>query len=141
MRYFLQKSKIVLVPYLHFSGECEEALNTYKNILSGQVEIVNRYNNPVMKAPDDYKNKALHAKFEFGGNIILASDVFPGNKSNGSGDAAMSLTIPDNVEAKKIFDRIAEGGKVIVPFEKQFWGSWHSNFIDRFGIGWMINCN
>ncbi|HEY4936200.1 MAG TPA: hypothetical protein VII44_06460 [Puia sp.] len=25
--------------------------------------------------------------------------------------------------------------------EAQFWGDWHGNFTDRFGIRWMVNCS
>jgi uncharacterized glyoxalase superfamily protein PhnB len=30
---------------------------------------------------------------------------------------------------------------VHIPFKKQFWGDWHGNFKDRFGIRWMVNCS
>ena len=38
-------------------GDCEEALNFYRDILGGEVTIVNRYDNPAMNAPEDYKNR------------------------------------------------------------------------------------
>ena len=93
-----------------------------------------------MKAPDEYKNKILHARYEFGGNTILASDITPGNKTAGSGEAYMSLTVSNSDEAQRIFNRLSEGGNVRVPLKKQFWGGWHGNFTDRFGIKWMVNC-
>ncbi len=133
------ENKIKLVPYLYFRGNCEEALSTYKEILGGNVDIVNRYDNPAMKAPEEYKNKILHAKYEFGGNTILASDILPGKETSGSGDAYMSLSIQDSTEAQEIFRNLSRGGKIRVKFEKQFWGGWHGNFIDRFGIKWMVN--
>lgn len=136
----MSDKKITLVPYLYFRGNCEEALNTYKKIIGGNIEIVNRYDNPAMKAPEEYKNKILHAKYEFGGNTILASDVMPGSKSGESGDAYMSLAVSDSDEAMRIFNSLSEGGIVRVPLKKQFWGGWHGNFTDRFGIKWMVNC-
>lgn len=136
----MSNSDITLIPYLHFQGECEEALNRYKEILDGTVEIRERYDNPEMDAPDDYKEKVLHARFYFGGNTIMASDVFPGQSANhGTGDAALSITIDDVEKAKKMFDELTEGGKIGVPFEKQFWGAWHGNLTDRFGVRWMVN--
>lgn len=129
-----------LIPYLHFEGNCEEALNYYKDILGGKVDIQSRYDNPAMKAPEHYREKVLHGRLYFGDLAIYASDVFPGGQTQkSSGDVALSLDAPDAATGKKIFDRLAEGGKVGVPFEKQFWGDWHGNLTDKYGIRWMVN--
>lgn len=130
-----------IIPYLTFDGNCEEALNYYGKVFDGKVNIENRYDNPAMKAPKEYHNKVLHASLKFGDNIILASDIFPGSQLNrGSSDTSLSLTAVSPDEGKRIFERLAEGGKVHVPFEKQFWGAWHGNLTDRYGIKWMMNC-
>lgn len=129
-----------LIPYLTFNGNCEEALNYYAGILDGKVNIVTRYNDPNMGAPDDYKDKVLHATFEFGQNIIMASDVMFGKDgSRGTMDAAMSISISDEKKGEEIFNQLSDGGKVGVPFAKQFWGDWHGNLVDRYGIRWMVN--
>ena len=133
--------EIELIPYLSFNGNCEEALNTYQEILDGTVDIQTRYDNPAMKAPDNYKNKVLHARFHFASQTIYASDAFPGSEVNTqNNNIALSLDVPDAEKAKQVFRQLSEGGKVRVPFEKQFWGEWHGNFTDRFGINWMVNC-
>lgn len=130
-----------LIPYLNFEGNCEEALNYYKDILNGRIEIQSRYDNPAMKAPENYKDKVLHGRLYFGDLVIYASDVFPGGTAqNGSGDVALSLDVADVATGKNVFDQLAADGKVHVPFEKQFWGSWHGNLTDKYGIRWMVNC-
>ncbi len=132
-----------LVAYLSFRGDCEEALNRYANIFDGKVTIRNRYDNPAMDAPKEFQNKVLHATLEFVGITIMASDIIPknpGEAGGGSGDAALSLDVSNPEEGKRIFAQLAEGGKVGVQFEKQFWGAWHGNLRDRYGIRWMVNC-
>ena len=77
----------------------------------------------------------LHASLEFGGLTILASDIISrpvGESSTGSGDAALSLDVSDDNEGKRIFDQLAAGGKINVNFQKQFWGAWHGNLVDKF---------
>lgn len=135
----MSNAEIKLIPYLNFQGDCEEALTAYKDIFDGKVDIINRYDNPAMNAPENYKDKILHARLYFGDNTIYASDVFPGSSAKEGGDIAMSLSFNDLERAKKVFDRLAEGGKIGVPFEKQFWGDWHGNLTDQFGIHWMVN--
>jgi PhnB protein len=133
-------TNIELVPYLQFHGNCEEALNFYKDILNGRIEIASRYDNPAMKAPEDFKNKILHASFFFGNYMMFASDMMPKKLSDTvHNNIAMSLGLHDENMAKDIFDRLSAGGKINVPFKKQFWGDWHGNFTDRFGIRWMVN--
>lgn len=130
-----------IIPYLNFEGNCEEALNFYQSVFGGRVEIQTRYDNPQMEAPENYKNKVLHGRLYFGNLAIYASDIFPGKKAaKNSGDVQLSLDVADIETGKKIFDQLAEGGKVGLAFEKQFWGQWHGNLIDKYGIRWMVNC-
>ncbi len=131
--------KITLKPYLFFYGNCEEALNTYAKILNGKVEVVNRYDNPAMNAPKDYQNKVLHASLEFGGNSLYACDSFPGQAPEKGSNVSLTIETEDRDAAARIFDKLAEGGQVHFPFEKQFWGAWHGSLTDKFGIKWNVN--
>lgn len=45
----MAKTTVQLIPYLMYAGNCEEALNFYKSILGGNLEIRSRYDNPNMK--------------------------------------------------------------------------------------------
>lgn len=130
-----------IIPYLNFDGNCEEALYYYQGIFGGKVEIQSRYDNPQMKAPEDYKNKILHGRLYLGDLAIYASDVFPGKHvGKSSGDVQLSLDVDDPETGKKIFDQLVAGGKAGLAFEKQFWGQWHGNLVDKYGIRWMVNC-
>ncbi len=133
-------SKIELMPYLQFQGDCEEALIFYKDILNGQIEIASRYDNPAMNVPADFKNKILHARFKFGEYTLFASDVMPKKLDESViANVSLSLGFHDEKKAQVVFNRLSQGGKINIPFKKQFWGDWHGNFSDRFGIRWMIN--
>lgn len=133
--------EIELMPYLQYQGNCEEALLFYKDILEGRIEIVSRYDNPAMNAPEGFKNKILHASFYFGKYQFLASDSMPKNAGEiFQPNISMSLGLHDEEQAKSVFEQLSEGGKIHIPFKKQFWGDWHGNFTDRFGIRWMVNC-
>jgi len=128
-----------LVPYLHFQGNCEEALNFYKDILNGKVEIVSRYDNPNMNAPEDYKNKVLHGVIYFGDNTIMASDSYPGQQLKYGDSVSLSLALDGEAETTRVFNALSEGGKILMPLEKQFWGDFFGHFVDRYGTRWMVN--
>ena len=130
-----------LVPYLHFAGNCEEALNLYKSVLNGSVEIVTRYDNPHMNAPEHYKNKILHGVLTFEDNIVMVSDTHFDYPLTFGDSVALSLSPKSEEEAIRIFNALSEGGKIIMPLEKQFWGDFYGYFVDRFGVRWMVNAS
>lgn len=138
----MANSPAKLIPYLMFDGNCEEALNFYKAIFGATLAVVNRYDNPAMKAPEHYKNKILHARLEINEYFALfASDTYPGKPVHKtSGDVSFSIIYKDDLEeAKKVFEKLAEGGNTGMPFAKQFWGDWHGNLTDKYGFNWNIN--
>jgi PhnB protein len=54
----------------------------------------------------------------------------------------MSVNVPkDPARGKQVFDSLAEGGKVTMPFAKQFWGAQFGMLVDKFGVPWMVNSN
>lgn len=136
----MKTASIQIIPYLMFEGNCEEALHFYQRTIGGEITIVNRYDNPAMNAPEAYKDKILHARWIFDGGALYASDTFPGQTtSKNSGDVSLSLILDNLDKAKQVYQTLSEGGKATMPFERQFWGDWHGNLVDRYGFKWNIN--
>ena len=133
--------------YLSFAGNCEEALKFYEKCLGGKVRDIWRYEGSPMDnagLPADWKNKVMHATFEAGTTKFMAADMMPGHAGGPAGYAgfSMSVNVPkDTARAKKVFEALAEGGKVTMPLEKQFWGALFGMCTDRFGVPWMVNCD
>ena len=42
-------------------------------------------------------------------------------------------------DAERIFNALAEGGNVSMPFQKTFWSPGFGMVVDRFGTPWMVN--
>jgi PhnB protein len=131
-----------LEPYLHFAGNCEEALQTYARIFKGEIVDVNRYAGSPMEAqaPPDWGKKIMHATFRAPGVDFMASDsTHQSEKSAGTGPITLSIGTPDVAEGERIFNALADGGAVTMPYSKQFWGASFGMLTDRFGVAWMIN--
>jgi PhnB protein len=131
-------------PYLNFNGTTEEAFNFYKSIFGGDFPMVMRFNQTPAgqnSSPED-GNKIMHMALPVGnGNMLMATDALEsmGHKLIQGNNFFLCIS-PDSLEeGQQLFDRLSEGGKIAVPFEKQFWGSWHGNFTDKFGVQWMID--
>ncbi len=128
-----------LTPYLHFAGNAEEVLNCYKEVLGGEIVSLNRYGDSPMPTDDDYKQKIIHSRLLFGGNMIMISDTFKGNTVSTNGNIQLSVEMPGKEEMEKVFNQLAEGGRVVMPLAKQFWGATFGMLVDKYGISWMFN--
>ena len=131
----------LIQPYLFFGGRCEEALEFYRSALGAQVDILMRHKDspepppPGMLQPG-FENKIMHTCFRVGGTAIMASDGCQ-EGSNFSG-FSLSLSVPTEVEADRVFALLADGGQVQMPLTKTFWSPRFGMLTDRFGVGWMV---
>lgn len=128
-------------PYLNFSGNCEEAFRFYQSVFGGELT-VNRFSE--MPPDDSFEidgELVMHASLPLGeGQVLMGSD---------RPDAMGATTVGDNVqvsigpatseEGKRIFDALADGGTVVMPYQATFWGADYGALVDRFGINWMVN--
>jgi PhnB protein len=129
-------------PYLNFDGRCEEALNFYRGALGAEVTMLLRFKDspeppqPGM-VPPGAEEKVMHASFRIGDSTVLASDGHCAGQPNFQG-FFLSLTVPNDAEAKRLFAALADGGQVRMPLAKTFFSSNFGMVADRFGVGWMI---
>lgn len=136
----MKDGTLQLTPYLHFNGNCEEALNRYAQLLNGRVENLGRYKDAPFPVEEGHKNRVLHSEFYFDDNKFMACDIFPGMQAANSSNVILTLGLTNEERAHALFGQLAEGGKITMPLEKQFWGALFGQVTDRFGIQWMVNC-
>lgn len=128
---------MAFMPYIHFSGNCAEAMAFYVEVFGGTDLQLMRYSEAPPGGGMPPSDTIMHAQFSVGGAILMASDFPPGM---GEKQQAMSVMIdPATVaEARRVYDRLAEGGDVIMPFGPTFWSPGFGMMRDRFGTHWII---
>ena len=127
-------------PYLFFDGRCEEALEFYKKAIGAEVVAMIRFKespDPSMVHGGQDGNKILHALFRVGESTIMASDGRNQGKPNFQG-FGLSISVKTEAETKKLFNALAEGGRVEQPLTKTFFSPSFGMVADRFGIMWML---
>jgi PhnB protein len=130
-------------PYLFFEGRCEEAVEFYRKALGAEVVMLMRYKDspeppPPGMLPPGSENKVMHASLRIGDATVMASDGRAQGQPSFQG-FSLSITVPDEARADKLFSALADGGKVQMPLAKTFWSPRFGMVADRFGVGWMIN--
>ena len=136
----MSNSNTSVQPYLFFNGRCEETLEFYRNTLGAEVEMLS----PFKDAPDPgmaqpgMENKVMHASFRVGETLLMASDGRGDGQKRFEG-FSLSIVVPDEEKADKVFKALANGGKITMPLEKTFWAPKFGMLEDRFGVGWMVS--
>ena len=69
----------------------------------------------------------------------MGADNPPDTKHEPGNNISISLSGTDADELRGYWSKLADGGQVSVPLEKQMWGDEFGMCTDRFGIGWMVN--
>jgi PhnB protein len=127
-----------LNPYLNFDGDARQAMEYYKEVFGGELAIntFGEFGNEGMPDPD----KIMHAQLETGsGFTLMASDTPPGMQRTPGDTMSISLSGDDASELRGYWDKLADGGTVTMPLEKQMWGDEFGQCTDRFGVQWMVN--
>ena len=130
-----------LSPYLSFNGNCAEAMKFYQQVLGGEMVAMQTYaGTPAAEhVSPELSDKIIHARLVFGENVLMASDGSPDQFEPMKG-IAVTLNIPDQAEAERVFHALSAGGSITMPIAETFWAVRFGMLTDKFGTPWMINC-
>jgi PhnB protein len=133
---------MLVQPYLSFNGRCEEAIEFYRKTVGAEPVMMMRFKEspeapPPGMVPPGSENKIMHASLRIGDSTVMATD------GGCQGDASfqgfsLSLTVPTEAEADRVFAALAEGGEIRMPLTKTFFSPRFGMLADRFGVGWMV---
>jgi PhnB protein len=126
-----------LNPYLRFDGTARQAMEFYQSIFGGELKINTFGEFGMQDSPQ--ADQIMHAQLETeAGYTLMASDTPPGMPYNPGDTITISLSGDEEV-LKEYFAKLADGGKIGTPLEKQMWGDEYGDLTDKFGVSWMVN--
>ena len=118
--------------YLNFDGNCKEAMKFYAKCLGGDLQ--------VMPVSADLPDRVMHARLTSGSAILMASDTPPGAAWTAGSNFAIAIQCESAEEVDTLFTALSEGGTVTMPVQDTFWNARFGQFVDKFGVHWMMNC-
>lgn len=127
---------ISLNPYIFFRGDCREAMEFYKDIFGGELYFQTHGEVDENAAPE-MKDKIMHASLTGGPLTLMGSDTEKASAK--AAKVTLSLNGSDEAKLTDIFNRLSEGGEMLYPLKKEFWGDIFGGFIDKYGVEWMVN--
>jgi PhnB protein len=127
-----------LNPYISFPGTAREAMEFYQSVFGGTLTISTFGE---FGAPDPaLADKVMHSQLESAaGYTIMGADLAPGMQLTEGSTITVSLSGDDSDALRGYWEKLAAGGQVTMPLEKQMWGDEFGQLSDRYGIAWMVN--
>ena len=133
--------------YLTFAGNCEEAFKFYQSVFGGEFPYVGRFKDmPPQEGmpplPKETADQIMHISLPISAEtVLMGSDAGPGMAQGFTqgNNFSISVNAGSRDEADRLFNGLSTGGKVTMPMNTTFWGSYFGMLTDKFGIGWMVS--
>lgn len=129
------------LPYIHFQGNCAEALTFYASVFGGtNLQLMRYAEGP--GAPPHWADspRIMHGQVTLGDDgTLMASDYPPGVSGDAQSGFSVMQSAPDVRTAQGMFDRLSQGGTVIDAFKPTFFSPGFGMVRDRFGTHWIIS--
>ena len=126
-----------LSPYLKFNGNCRQALEFYKSVVGGQLNLQTIGDSPAAEHfPAAMKDSILHGSLASDDLRIFGSDVAGPELTQGN-NVILCLVCKSKEEIETAFSKLSQGGKVTTPLKQEFFGT-YGDLTDKFGIHWMF---
>jgi PhnB protein len=132
--------KTEICPFIRFNdNKGTEAMNFYKSIFGGELEIMLVKDSPTATdMPADKQNNIMHSVLKSGAITFVGMDMMR-DKATVGDNVGISLNCESEEQIHDLFKKLSEGGEVFMAPEMQFWGGIFSVLTDKYGVEWMLN--
>lgn len=129
----------LLNPYLSFRDNAREAMEFYKSVFGGQLDVSTFGEGGMAEDPAD-ADKVMHAMLRSDNGLVLMGADTPSSMQMTPGaNIAVSLSGDDESELRGYWDKLSEGASNVMPLNQAPWGDYFGMCTDRFGVPWMVN--
>ncbi|MCL1842275.1 MAG: VOC family protein [Defluviitaleaceae bacterium] len=128
----------MITPCIHFQGNCDEAINFYKEALAAEVKEIFYAKDAPPEANIESlpPNNVMHSEVMICGMNFSLTD---GSETPITGEhISFLITYNTADEVTKAFEKLAVGGTVVEPLAEVFWSELYGYVIDRFGVNWQV---
>ena len=128
-----------LNPYLSFKENTREAMEFYRTVFGGKLELSTFKELHASQDPSE-DNMIMHSVLEADNGIsFMASDTPSRMEYRAGTNMSMSLSGDNEAELKAYFEKLSAGGMVAMPLEKAIWGDSFGMCTDKYGVQWLVN--
>lgn len=125
--------------YLSFRDNTREAMEFYQSIFGGKLDISTFKEYQASSDPSE-DNKVMHAMLEADNGITFMASDTPNSMDFKTGsNFSLSLSGDNEAELTDYFNKLAEGGQIVMPLAPSPWSDKFGMLTDKFGVAWMVD--
>ncbi|MGE5625408.1 MAG: VOC family protein [Bacillota bacterium] len=122
--------------FLFFDGHCAEAMRHYERVLGGKLEqLVSESEAP---GAAQGGKRIMFASLLVNGGVLTGSDWMADRPYEKKQGFYVSLVYDSAAEVRRVYEALAEGGRINLPLQKTFFTEAFGMLVDRYGTPWMI---
>lgn len=130
----------MISPVIRFQGNCSEAIAFYEQVFDVTEKYIDYYKDAPSgqegSAQENIKNLVMHSSLTFCGSSINLSDtqdqIITGNRY------CLNVFYQTADEVCHAYEKLKEGGRILVELGSQFFSPMYGSVEDQFGIVWQL---
>jgi PhnB protein len=129
--------------YINFKGNCRAAVEFYAEVFGTEKPRIMTFGdappNPEFALAEETKNLVMHALLNIKGSNIMFSDTPADMPFIAGNNISLIIGSKDMDEIKSLFNKLKEGGTVLMELQETFWSKSYGYLTDKFGIQWQLS--
>ena len=128
--------------FVTFNGNCKEAVEYYAEIFGQDVPKLMTFGDaPASEGyeiSEEDKNRVCYTELKIGNNCVMFSDSDSLMEYNPGNNITLSIGSDSEEEIRNLYNKLKEGGKVIMELQETFWSKLYGMVQDKYGIMWQL---
>lgn len=131
-----------LNPYLSFKTEARDAMAFYQSVFGGDLQISTFGEYEGMVQDPSENDLVMHSQLTTpDGFVLMGADTPTSMPYEKPAGISVSVSGDDEASLQRYWDKLSEGGTIVMPFDTPPWGGKFGMLTDKFGIDWMVAVN
>lgn len=129
--------------YINFRGNCRDAVEFYAEVFGTEKPKIMTFGdappNPEFALAEETKNLVMHTQLNIKGTNIMFSDTPTDMPFIAGNNISLVIGSKDIEEIKSLYNKLKEGGNVMMELQETFWSKSYGYLTDKFGIQWQLS--
>jgi len=128
-----------LNPYLSFRDTARQAMDFYQSVFGGELTRSTFAEFHASEEPAE-QDKIMHSMLVTDKELVLMASDTPNSMQYTPGtNYSVSLSGDDDAELRDYWQKLSDGGTVMMPLNQAPWGDTFGMCTDKFGVSWLVN--
>ena len=128
--------------FINFNGNSREAVKFYAQVFGLEEPAFMTYGeappNSQIPVTEETKSLVMHASLTIFGTVVMFMDTTPDMQVNQGDNIVLTIRSKDLDEVQSLFNKMKNGGRVLMDLQETFYSKCYGMLIDKFGIPWQF---